>query len=225
MQKKRNEKKRLNALVLHDHLPTEGPGRDDLMRLYAWAFEDAMKAQDEWGIRHGQDVQGRGPLFRWMGAVELRELYNIYRMGNKAAIMEALFICSLNSLTIPRWCEVAYLAAYRKIQQYRARSWDDVFGRPHQKGVHLIGKQLKREQSLLVYRRIKDVNKNNLFGKREKEFIDGSPIRDKNGRIKHYNPSAIGEKLFERVGMEFNMHKTLAEKFYYDWKKCLEKKT
>lgn len=68
MRKKRIEEKRPSASGLHDHLPIEGPGRDDMMQLYAWSLEDAIKAQDEWSAIYGPNVQGRGPISRWVGS-------------------------------------------------------------------------------------------------------------------------------------------------------------
>ncbi len=125
-----------------------------------------MKAQKEWENKCGSNIQGRGPLYRWTGAQELKELYDIYRTRKVQAILEALFVCSLNSLPIPRWCEYAFLSAYRKVRQYKAKSWDDVFGRPHRKGIHLDRKRMEREKSLLVFNRIREVNQGNLFGKK-----------------------------------------------------------
>lgn len=218
MQKKQTKKVKQTTSDLNDylyHLPNEGPGCDDLKQLYAWNFDDAVKAQDEW---EAKNTRGRGPLFRWIDAQHLKELYNEYKAGNSAAIIEALYSCSMNSLPIPRWCEMAYITAYRKVRQYKAKSWDDVFGMPHPKGVHLDRKRLEWEKSLGVYLRIKNINDLNLFGNKEQEMEKGNPVRDHNGRIKWYNPSAIGENLFERVGKEFNIGKTLAEEYYYKWK-------
>lgn len=200
MRKKRIEEKRPSALGLHDHLPIEGPGRDDMMQLYAWSLEDAIKAEDEWSAIYGPNVQGRGPISRWMGAHELKELYELYRTKNSAAIIEALFVCSLNSLPIPRWCEMAFLASYRKVRHYKAKSWDDVFGPPHPKGTHLGTKRQEREFGRKVYNRIRQVKKD--------------------------DPSIpIDGWLFQKIGKEFGIGgKTLTEEYYYKWKNILEKK-
>lgn len=175
---------------LKKHLPTEGQGRDEMIKFYSWSFEDAWAAQEAW---QGVDthIKGRGPFFRWIGAGELQGLYEIYRKGNKAAVIEALYVCSLNSLPIPRWCEMAYLSAYRKIKHYKAKSWDDVFGRPHPKGTHLETKKQEREFAFKVYNRIE--------------------------QIKRDDPSTpIDGYLFERIGREFGIGgKTLTEGYYY----------
>jgi len=190
-----SKKKRYSALGLENHLPTEGPGRDDMMQLYSWSFEDACEANEKWRGRFGPDIQGRGPLCRWIGAQELQGLYELYRTGKKSAIIEAIHICSLNSLPIPRWCELSFLVAYRKVRQYKAKSWDDVFERPHKKGVNLSSKKQEREKSYLVFKRIEQLKKN----------------------------ESIGPDLFERVGKELGIGgKTLTESYYYKIKKTME---
>jgi len=185
------EKRRPSALGLTDHLPIEGPGRDDMMQLYSWTHDDAWQAQEEWEKRYGPNIAGRGPFFRWIGATELKTIYEKYRTGNCSAIMEALSICSLNSLPIPQWCEKAFLVSYRKVKFYKAKSWDDVFGRPHPKGMHVEAKRQELEKSYLIYRRIEQIKKEEPH-------------------------TAIDGALFERVGKEFGVGgKTLTEGYYY----------
>jgi len=200
MPKKQKEKKVSSTLCPDDHLPTPGPGRDEMLQIYSWSFEDACSAQDEWENRYGPNVRGRGPFFRWVGAEELKGIYELYRTGNKAAILEALHICSLNSLPLPRWCEIAFLKAYRDVRFYNAKGWDDVFGRPHPKGTQLAARKQEREYDMRVYRRIR--------------------------QIKADNPSIpIDGYLFERIGREFGIgSKTLTEQYYYNCKNRIEKK-
>jgi hypothetical protein len=181
-------------------LPTEGPGRDDLERLYLWSFEEAEEAQEKWYTEHGPEIKGHGPLDRWIGAQELKDLHCVYQKGGEQSIiLDALFLCSLHSLPIPQWCQMAYLESYRKVKHYKAKSWDDVFGKPHKKGVHLAAKKDEREKSLLVYYAIKQIKQN-----------ESSTRTDK--------------ALFERVGAEYGICATLAEEFYYKWKNRLKKK-
>lgn len=193
---KKNEKgkmKRPSAFEMRDHLPIEGPGRDDLMQLYSWTFDDAWKAQEEC-----EDKNVRGPLHRWLGAQELKECYNAYKAGKAAAIIEALYSCSINSLPIPRWCEMAYLAAYRKVRHYKAKSWDDVFGKPHPKNIKISAKADERVKSLGVYNRVKQI-------------LDKNPSKP------------IDRFLFGEAGKDFAIGDSLAEKYYYKWKKRLNK--
>jgi hypothetical protein len=183
---------------LADHLPIEGQGRDEMKQFYSLDFEAAWTAQEEWESGCISGSYERGPFFRWMGAQELKELFDIYKGGNKKAITEALYVCSMNSLPLPRWCEMAFLSAYRQVRQYRAKSWDDVFDPPHKKGTHLDSKKEEREKSLSVYHRIKEV--------------------------KQGNPDIpIDGYLFEMVGMEFGIGgKTKTEEWYYKWKNRLK---
>lgn len=194
MPKKQTEKESPSAFALSNHLPTEGQGRDEMTQIYAWSFDDALKMQEKWETRYAPNIQARGPFFRWMGAQELKELHDIYKAGNDGAIIEALFVCSLNSLPIPRWCEMAYLKAYRKVRQFRAGSWDDVFGRPNKEGSHLAAKKDEREKGFKVYLRVREI-------KRKR------------------NPPPIDENFFAEIGKEFGISGSLANKYYYSWRK------
>jgi hypothetical protein len=179
---------------LNDHLPIEGPGRDDLKQLYSMSLDDASKAQELFD-KSKEKNGGAGPLYRWISAMELREWYNVYKEGHKEAVIEALSLCSFKSLPIPRWVELAFLNdCYRKVRHFKAKSWDDVFGSPHEKGTHLKAKEQEREKSILVYQRIEE--------------------------IRNEEPgTAIDGALFERVGLEFGIGgKTTAETYYYKWK-------
>ena len=179
---------------IDEHLPREGKGRDEMIQLYAWTFEEACSKQEAWKEK-GEN--GRGPLFRWLGAADLKELCELYRKGNKAALIKALEVCALNSLPLPRWCEMAYLSAYREICQYEARSWDDVFGRPHPKGTHL---ETKREI-----------------------FLKSDSVYDRINEILKTEPNIpIDKYLFERVGCEFGIGgATKISEIYYKIKKEL----
>ena len=187
--------KRPSALGLDAYLPTEGQGREEMIQIYDWSLEDALKAEEEWECRYGPDVRGRGPLCRWIGARKLKDIYEMYKAGNNQAILEALHICSFNSLPIPRWCEMAFLSSYRKVKFYRAKSWDDVFGCPHAKGTNLYAKGKERDFRRKVVKRIEEIRRNE-----PSTPIDGA--------------------LFERVGLEFGIGgKTLTETYYYKEKK------
>ena len=186
-----------------------------------WTLEEAIKAEKEWEtgakpkaaekafVRYegmGADRElaflladnVRGPLSRWIGAQELKELHTEYQKGHKEAILEAVFTCALNSFPLPGWLETAFLKAYRNVRQYRAKSWDDVFGKAHKKGTQLAAKRQEREKSLSVYHRILS--------------------------IKRAEPStAIAEELFERVGRETGLGgATVMKEYYYGWKHKLK---
>ena len=182
----------MNAIP-EELLPKEGAGRDELRRLYSWILEEALEAQRQWDKEEHAGEFEAGPLHRWLAAQELKDWYEAHRKGHKGAILEAFYLCSLRSLPIPKWCSLAYLEAYRKVRHYKARSWDDVFGRPHPKNTKIEAKADERKKSVAVYNRIL-------------EMLQKEP------------ETAIDDGLFEKVGKEFGLCKTLANRYYYKWK-------
>lgn len=196
MPKEKVERKIRRPLIGYDpFLPTEGHGRDEMMQIYLWSMDEVFEAQEEWE-KYSPASRELGPFVRWTGAMKLCGLYRAYQDGDKKAILEALAICCFYSLPIPRWLERACLAAYRKVQNYKVKSWEDVFGRPHPKGTHILTKRQEIEYSRKVYERIQQIKKN-----KPSTPIDGA--------------------LFERIGKEFGIGgKTLTEGYYYkgkDW--------
>lgn len=187
-------------IIPDDFLPTEpGPGRDEMRKFFSWTFEEAWKEQEIFHAKYGKDIRARGPFFRWNGVQELKQIYQDYKDGNKKAVMEAIFICSMNSLPLPRWCENAFIKAYRHIKQYRAKHWEDVFGEAHPKGIHLETKRQEREYPIRIYDRIQQIKKES-----PETPIDGY--------------------LFESIGREFGIgSKTKTETLYYREKNLRKK--
>lgn len=188
-----------NELNINDHLPTECINHDTIIQLYNWTFDDAAAAQTKFEDENPGTI-ANGPLFQWRGAQELMELCESYHAGDKGAVLKALHVCFFKHLPIPRWCEVAYLGAYRSVKFYNAKTWGDVFGSPHPKGSHISTKKQETDYSFRVYDRIR--------------------------QIKEDDPSiAIDGWLFEKVGKEFGIGgKTLTEEYYYKWKNYFENK-
>lgn len=180
------------------HLPIgDTHGASVLKRLYAMTEDEAIK--QTLSFRKKDHLpQERFPIDRWTAAQGLIKWHDQYKHGNKSAIPEALYLCALNDLPIPRWLACAYLEAFRDVVlRYRAKSWDQVFGKPHKKGTHLGAKRQFREESLAVYQRVKEI-------------------------LRTESDTPIDGYLFERVGKEFGVGgKTLAEGYYYHWKERL----
>ena len=185
-------------MIPEDFLPIEGSSQDELKQLYTWSFAEAAEAQGRYEAENPETI-AKGPIFQWQGAQELMELYESYQAGDKGAILRALHICFFKRLPIPRWCETAYLSAYRSVKFYYAKTWGDVFGKPHPRGTHLGAKRQENEKSFCVYDRVMQIKKD--------------------------DPSVpIDGFLFESVGREFGIGgKTLTEKYYYKWKNFFEK--
>ncbi len=181
-----------------EHLQTEGPGQDDLRNLYSWTFEDAVRAHKEW---KGSAREGKDPFERWMGTQDLMDLYDEYAQGDPRAILDALYICMKLALPVPRWCAAAFVEGYHRVQNYEAKRWDDVFGKPHPKGTHAGTKQQERENRQRVYSRIQEI-----------KTADSSIPLD--------------GALFEQVGRELAIGgKTTTERFYYAGKSHIEPAT
>jgi hypothetical protein len=160
-------------------------------------MEKALQAQEAW--RPSDDKFERSPIARWEGAQNLQVLAKIYRKSKKPAILlEALYLCALNDFVIPKWCALDFIAAFRRVKGFKAKSWDDVFGLPHPKGTHLHAKRQKREKSFVVFNVISEIKQKN-----PDEAIDGA--------------------LFEKVGRKLAIGgKTLVEEYYYSAKKFIE---
>ncbi len=180
----------------NDDLPTEGADRAQMQKIYSLTYEQALIAQEKWAADGNHDQWERGPFHRWIGAQALKEIHKQYRTRqNPDAVIEALYECAYYSLPIPSWCERAYISAYRNIRQYKAKSWDDVFGKPHPKGTHIATKRQEREMTWRVYSEIQ--------------------------KIKRESPSTpIDGFLFDHIGRKLGIGgKTLTEAYYYEIKK------
>lgn len=204
-------------MKIDDHLPIEGAGREELKMFYTWTVEDAMRAQAIWertgqlaltadsewtaevDLTEDEDSSvAKGPLFRWDDALRLKTLGDKFmETGDKAAILEALAVCALSDLPIPKWCSMAYLNAYRSVRQYRAKSWDDAFGKPHPKNAKIEQRRDKREKSIPVYRRAEE--------------------------MKLKNPKESWEKIYKKVGAEFGIGLKLTEKYHLEIRAQLRK--
>ncbi len=145
-------------IILDDYLPIEEVGEKAYRVFYNWTVEDAKRAQESWSSK-AHPPNAHGPLFQWDAALKLKELADDYlSTGEKARILEALFICNMSQMAIPRWCSSAFIDAYREVWFKAALSWDDVFGEPHKKGAHANDIRKTRRDALKVYDRVEELN-------------------------------------------------------------------
>jgi hypothetical protein len=68
---------------------------------------------------------------------EMRRLRQDYDAGDKGAVPSIIALCFADERPVPGWAQAEFCNACREINQYRAKSWDDVFGRPLKKGAQL----------------------------------------------------------------------------------------
>lgn len=148
-------------------------------------------AQQRWQSTHRGVSYQEGPLYQRIASKNIDKLYDSYRAGDKQALLEALYGCFIHSLSFPRWCKKAFISACEEVYTYKAKTWDDVFGRPHPKGTHLAAKREEREMSFRVYEEIRQIKKE----------CPSTPIDG---------------QLFEEVGKKFGIGgKTKTEEWYY----------
>ena len=194
-------KKRVEKILPDDHLPIEeGPGRDELKRLYTISEDEAWSKFDlkGWIKKERESIKtasiDHDEFFKWMAAQDLKSCCERYKNGDKAAIIEGLYLCTQHGLTTPRWLATAFFRAYHEVKGFKAKSWDDVFGKPHARGMHLTSKADMEGKLIPIFMRIRDIKKKNP-------------------------EKPIDEGFFEEIGKEFQISGSLANKIYYEGKK------
>jgi hypothetical protein len=138
---------------------------------------------------------------RFLGK-RVESLREIYGRGEKDAIMEGLYLCILCGFPIPEWLARAYIDAYSKVNRLLARSWDDVFGRPHPKGTNLLSKRKKLEAGLLIFCRISYI----------KNRWPQIPVNEELFE-------RVGEDVARKIGLQKPLKKTFVSECYSEFKK------
>lgn len=137
------------------------------------------------------------PLYQWAACHELDRLQTAFKSGDRFALMQAIRKCANHDLPLPSWAAMAYIRAYDAVLNAREKTWDAVLGQPYPKGSHLSAIRKQRTLQFAVHNRISDIRKT--------------------------DPAiAIDVELFDRVGQEFNIGKTLAAEYYYAVKQRLQ---
>jgi hypothetical protein len=67
--------------------------------------------------------------------------------GDKALLLYAIYTCLESGRPLPEWVRVAFSNAYESAMGDEIKSWDDAFGKPHPKGMHV-----DKERRHLVFR-------------------------------------------------------------------------
>jgi len=128
------------------------------------------------------------PIFRFAAELDLQTEHERFERGDKVALLGAIRICANHDLPLPDWASRAFIRAYDRVLRLDTGSWDDAFGRPYPKGKHLSAMRKKR-----MYR---------------------YPVRVAVAR-EHKAGRAIDASLFEKIGDEFGLGKTLTAELYY----------
>jgi hypothetical protein len=118
----------------------------------------------------------------------LESLEERFEGGEKRALLYAIRCCLHLRRPLPEWLRVAFLDAYDSATGFEIKSWDDAFGRPHPKGMHLEIEKRNLELRPLIIQRVEAL--------RAEKPID--------------------KALFEQIGEELNLGGTTVSDIYYD---------
>lgn len=135
------------------------------------------------------------PIYRLESELALESLRQSYEEGEQKALLSAIRICAAQEIPLPAWASKAYIRAYDTVLNCRVASWDDAFGRPFKKGLHLSALRKRR-------------------GTRLKVWLAVRQAVERDGR-------AIDESLFEEVGGALGFGKTLTSELYYEAKRLV----
>lgn len=163
-----------------------------------WSFEEAWAAQER-AVDADPELKNSPstPLYQWVALHKLDELERQFQRGDDFALMRAIFECAMYDLLMPKWVQRGYIDRFRKVNHCQTASWDEAFGRPYPKGFHLDDARNRRQLRSQVYNRIREIQQTE-----PRTPTDGC--------------------LFDRVGTEFGIGSTLANKLYYEMKAMMD---
>jgi hypothetical protein len=127
----------------------------------------------------------------------LDELESQFESGDGFALLAAIRVCANWGLTMPAWVAEAYITRYDQVLSCQAGSWDEVFGRPYPERSRLANMRQRRELRFDVYHRIRQI-------------LACEPT------------TPIDTALFEKVGAQVGIKKTLCAELYYEAKSIME---
>ncbi|MDP3158669.1 MAG: hypothetical protein Q8N31_01520 [Reyranella sp.] len=122
----------------------------------------------------------------------------LHEEGRPHALLTMIYGSLKYGYAMPAWAAEAYCAAYDKIRNAEVASLDEAFGRPHPKGRQLAAVRRKQVRQAAMYNRVNELH-----------ALENAPLDD---------------ALFERVGREFNVGKTICSDDYYEMKRVDEKR-
>lgn len=161
--------------------------------------QDSDLAADEADRSPDSDIEEKEfKLFNQQLALEyLPELEKSFKAGDKFALLQAISECALHDLVLPDWAAMAFLEGYYSVINLRSGSWDDAFGKPFKKGMHLDQARTRRQARLKVYLAVR--------------------------RILASEPhTPIDDHLFDRVGKECNVSRSVANQLYYQQRRYMD---
>jgi len=110
-----------------------------------------------------------------------------FEAGDKNALLWVIMICCQCNWRMPEWAREAFYDIYWRGLYAEFESWDDVFGKPWGGGQR---RAITRHKQKYIWARVRILHKK-----------EGAPINN---------------ELFERVGKEFGVSRSVASRFYYE---------
>lgn len=157
-------------------------------------WSNLLQAQKEFESRHPEKRPGVGPLFVAAANQRLEAERLKFASGEQMALFAAIRICAAHEMVLVDWVAEAFISRYDAVLNFRSKSWDDAFGKPYKKGLNLASARKKRTIAPAV----------------------GLEIVNRRMR-----GAVIDEALFEEVGKQFNIGKTLCSEYWYEWSPTL----
>jgi len=134
--------------------------------------------------------------FRSWRKSELPVCEREYRDGDRMALAHAIAVCLKLGRAPPKWAADAYVAGYLDVMNYRADSWDHVFGPTTPKGKHVAVLRKQRRISFKVWSEV------------QQRHEAGAPLDD---------------QLYEAVGQENGIGKTAVKEYFAAQKQAFER--
>jgi hypothetical protein len=153
------------------------------------SYEEAIKLQEDLG----NPIRPQAPIFQKSAADHIQSRKEQIKEGDGFEVLSCIRWCINHGLVAPIWLCKEFNKRYDSVLNLKAKSWDDplAFGKPYKKNFNLNAAHKKKYKKFGVYIEIK--------------------------RQLNCNPKPpIDDHLFEIVGKQFDIGKTLAKEFYYE---------
>ena len=122
-------------------------------------------------------------------------LENEYKQGNVNSLFMAIIVCLRNDVIAPVWVGDSFLRSLMKWQSYQVKTLDEAFNIRFPKGKRLRDQHKKKVLSGAVFCQVKRLH-----------VVEGN---------------AIDDQLFDKIGEELGIGKTVAKNYYYEYVKNL----
>ena len=125
----------------------------------------------------------------------LEELRQRYQAGDKSKLVAAIRFCGNHKLIMPEWVVDAFFKATNSWYNYEVKELGEALDLAWPKGAHINALKKKRKNKYAVYNRVSEA---------------------------HEHGETIDINLFEQIGRELGIGRTLASEYYYEVKAMME---